>query len=820
MKRLTSLLLAISLLLLTAVPALAADTASTVRLESATGTVTVTGPAGKSVRLQEKMRLNDGYTVATGAKSYAYISLDDSKIMKLDASSKATVAKSGKKLEILLVSGSLYFHVNKALGSQESMNIRTSTMVTGIRGTTAYVTAEDRLRSSISMLEGVAAVTSVDPATGETHTVEVRGGEVAYTQPVGTENVELTKKMLEEQSVPGFAAVEIAADPAVQQRITENSPLSVPLIIGDADARLAGDEADAEKKARTAEELVKAQTTVAVDPVFERKQESHTYSGGGGKTTVTHQITLPGGVGYTVYAPSYVVEDGKDFSFTVTPETGYTIRAVALADGTLLTPGEDLVTYTLRNVTADQTVTVTAAKSQYSLSFDGGKAFGYSVDCPASAAPGDPVTVTLLLEENLAPALDVLDAALLCNGEVSESELQWDEESRPCFTFTMPEADCALALSGLAWSMSDDTIRPEEGMDRGGATGAMVAGALNDPAVATVSVLNWQELYTSEMPVHGLDTGTTVHSGQTLELYGMTAVTAAVTVETDAAVYYDLLAITYPGSVENSGAIEALEGTEGTLTITGDGWFSNMPDGVLTADYIVCQHVVDGGRRPSAPVQKLRNQGMVETNSLMAMEYSALSNEGTMFLGVESAEEPGVCSIGQNCMLSNYGKLICTAQTDITGTLKNFTDGAIQTKQALMFEGTGALELSGGELTLTNTEVPVDTVDPDADTAAVYCVGAKVNISGGRINGLLAAVAIAPHADGYVAQVTLSGGELAISAAGTVLFDTSYGKLPPYFTYTGGKLFFPERGAGINLPDWHTEPSADRTYYTLVYAPS
>ena len=63
------------------------------------------------------------------------LALDNSKTAKLDASSAAKVAQSGKQLELNATAGSLFFNVPVALKSGESMNIRTSTMVTGIRGT-------------------------------------------------------------------------------------------------------------------------------------------------------------------------------------------------------------------------------------------------------------------------------------------------------------------------------------------------------------------------------------------------------------------------------------------------------------------------------------------------------------------------------------------------------------------------------------------------------------------------------------------------------------------------------------------------------------
>lgn len=43
--------------------------------------------------------------------------------------------KSGKKLEMLLQSGDIFFNISQPLDDDETLNIRTSTMAVGLRGT-------------------------------------------------------------------------------------------------------------------------------------------------------------------------------------------------------------------------------------------------------------------------------------------------------------------------------------------------------------------------------------------------------------------------------------------------------------------------------------------------------------------------------------------------------------------------------------------------------------------------------------------------------------------------------------------------------------
>lgn len=88
MKKLWAILLVVSLLFSISAPALAAQkaTATTLRLEKTEGTVETKNASGKVVSKRAGTRLYSGYQVSTQKASYAYISLDDAKAIKLDAS--------------------------------------------------------------------------------------------------------------------------------------------------------------------------------------------------------------------------------------------------------------------------------------------------------------------------------------------------------------------------------------------------------------------------------------------------------------------------------------------------------------------------------------------------------------------------------------------------------------------------------------------------------------------------------------------------------------------------------------------------------------
>ncbi|MDR0857831.1 MAG: FecR family protein, partial [Oscillospiraceae bacterium] len=246
-KRLFAIVLAVLIVLPFIASASAADTESTVavtlKLEAVDGTAAVANKAGKKLTITKSMKLFNGYSVATAAESYAYLNLDNTKAVKMDASSKIELRESGKKLEALLKSGNLFFNVSKPLEEGESLNIRTSTMVAGIRGTSGWVNVIDSKTTEIHMLTGSVELTCTDPVTGEVTTETVSAGEVATltveeAAPVNI-NSDITIEIYTEEVVPGYVAQAIKSDAELQELITEETALSVPVIIGSADEKLA-----------------------------------------------------------------------------------------------------------------------------------------------------------------------------------------------------------------------------------------------------------------------------------------------------------------------------------------------------------------------------------------------------------------------------------------------------------------------------------------------------------------------------------------------------------------------------------------------------
>ena len=376
MKRLLSVLMSLCLVASLATSALAAPAktsgaANTLRLESTEGSVQLKNAVGKNLKITKGARLYSGYALATKKASYAYVSLDDTKAVKLDASTSTEVFQSGKKLELKVNSGRIFFNVSAPLKSDESLTIRTSNMVTGVRGTCGWVETVDRHTTRISLLEGKLTVTSTDPLTQTQRTTTIVGGQTATIvyhgpeqgsaseTPIEDETIQdliedgvikeehiivsetgLTVETLQEEDVPGAVAVEVKKDPALQEKIEESTKLSVPEIIGDAEERVEAEETQAEAKDADIQDTLEDLGAEVVDPVFEEEAPQESSSGGGSSTPDPEQ---PAEYGISVRCVD-TMNDEVFYSYEIVGPEGdpYTVRQDEFAGYTLESVEGDL----------------------------------------------------------------------------------------------------------------------------------------------------------------------------------------------------------------------------------------------------------------------------------------------------------------------------------------------------------------------------------------------------------------------------------------------------------------------------------------------
>ena len=182
---------------------------TTMKLIKTDGNVGVENEKGKSVDLIENLGLYNGYGIGTQTKSFAWIDLDDTKLTKMDEKSDVDITKDGKKLELVVNSGGLFFNVTKPLEDDESMDIRTSTTICGIRGTCGWVESQGDT-SYVGLFDGkVECFVTVD---GKEETVKVNAKEILIVKKDG-DNVTYEVKELTYKDVPEFVQVEIEDEP-------------------------------------------------------------------------------------------------------------------------------------------------------------------------------------------------------------------------------------------------------------------------------------------------------------------------------------------------------------------------------------------------------------------------------------------------------------------------------------------------------------------------------------------------------------------------------------------------------------------------------
>lgn len=217
MKKQVSFLLAL-VLLLTSCGSGSGTSAATMHLRRAEGTVSVSDGEGKNVEPRENLGLYSGYGVDTKNESYAWIDLDEVKLSKLDQNSQAAIKKEDKHLEIEVLSGAVFFNVTEPLADDETMNIRTSTMMLGIRGTCGWVAlSEDKGTLTVGLLEG-----KVECSNGE-NTAVVSAGEKGTIPASGEINV----TPLTAAQVPAFVKAELEEDSALAETVKADSGLDV-----------------------------------------------------------------------------------------------------------------------------------------------------------------------------------------------------------------------------------------------------------------------------------------------------------------------------------------------------------------------------------------------------------------------------------------------------------------------------------------------------------------------------------------------------------------------------------------------------------------
>ena len=186
--------------------------ATTMQLVKTEGEVDVINDRGRSMDIFEEMGLYSGYHVDTRAKSQAWINLDSTKLTKMDEESQVEVKGDKGKLEMIVHSGRVFFHVTEPLDDGETLEIRTSTMLVGIRETCGWVEVPEENHMKVYLIEGTVEC-SIEPSGPEDEKISasVSGGDMADMR-ITDGQAAITVSSYGSGDIPDFVLDEISGD--------------------------------------------------------------------------------------------------------------------------------------------------------------------------------------------------------------------------------------------------------------------------------------------------------------------------------------------------------------------------------------------------------------------------------------------------------------------------------------------------------------------------------------------------------------------------------------------------------------------------------
>lgn len=222
--------------------------------EKAEGNTLIENAKGKELKVRDSGKLYNGYKAYT-EDGYLWIALDKNGVIKMDMDTEVVVKKTGKKLEVILKEGEVFFNISEKFAEDEKFTIRTSTMTTGIRGTSGAVINEVQNDGStlelVQLFDGKLWITSSNnDEESETIAGQLKAGQQYshLTSEEGSENSERKLEDLTAAMVGGAAADEIRKSDELQARIGEEvdgiNDETLAEIIGLADQKLSIEKTD------------------------------------------------------------------------------------------------------------------------------------------------------------------------------------------------------------------------------------------------------------------------------------------------------------------------------------------------------------------------------------------------------------------------------------------------------------------------------------------------------------------------------------------------------------------------------------------------
>lgn len=192
-------------------------TASEMKLVETAGAVNVTDGNSTEQPVLENMNLYSGYRIGTEAVSYAWIDLDETKLLKMDQNSHAEFEKNGRKLKVILDAGSMFFCVLEDLEEDEALEFETpnaTNMAMAVRGTVGIVKVVSDTESQVVLLEG-----SVSLENGNGSSIYLQAGEVGGFAIDENGQTSEIKRSMTNDDVPTFVMDMMQGNEAIQNKI-------------------------------------------------------------------------------------------------------------------------------------------------------------------------------------------------------------------------------------------------------------------------------------------------------------------------------------------------------------------------------------------------------------------------------------------------------------------------------------------------------------------------------------------------------------------------------------------------------------------------
>ena len=214
--------------------------ATTMRLLRYDGAVQIYDVTGAPRFLLENVRFASGEAMETGEDGTASVSLDDSKIVSLDTRSFVEFIQESDHIRLNLKKGAIFLDVSEKLDENAGLDIQTSTMTVGIRGTIVQVVEEEdpedpeNLITQLGVMEGNTNVTYTDEE-GSSRLINVSAGQkisVPRRKSGGGKGVNPVVSNLTASDIKPVTKKQITANPAILNRITNAIPEGENLLQG------------------------------------------------------------------------------------------------------------------------------------------------------------------------------------------------------------------------------------------------------------------------------------------------------------------------------------------------------------------------------------------------------------------------------------------------------------------------------------------------------------------------------------------------------------------------------------------------------------